>query len=86
VELLLAVPGISINAVDDAGCSALMDAVREGSTEVARLLLKAPGIDVNAASIRDGHTALALAMRRGHGDIVDLLLAFPQSVVPIVIN
>jgi ankyrin repeat protein len=63
-----------------------MNAVREGSTEDVRLLLKASGIDANAASARNGHTALTLARRRGLFDIVNLLLAFPQSVVPSGIN
>ncbi|KAH6909181.1 ankyrin repeat-containing domain protein [Coprinopsis sp. MPI-PUGE-AT-0042] len=62
--------------------TALIDAAHNGRTEFVKLLLNAPGIDVNVASAPDGLTALSHAYRQGHREIVDLLLSFPGTIVP----
>ncbi len=56
--------------------SELSSACKYGHTEIVRLLLDVPGIDVNA---RDGSglTALYAAARNGKPEIVKLLLAVP---------
>ena len=47
-----------------------------GHFEVVKLLLRAPGIDVNRAN-KDGRTPLHWASQNGHSELVKLLLAMP---------
>ncbi len=85
VELLLAAPGIDVNAKGEEQLdnTALMMAVEsEWHTErldIVELLLAAPGIGVNAKNHR-GDTALMWAALNGHTDIVELLLAAGADV------
>jgi len=55
------------------GTTRLVEASEEGDAEVVRVLLAAPGIDVNRAD-RYGNTPLIWASYRGHPDVVRLLL------------
>jgi hypothetical protein len=61
-----------INAKDDSGGTALMDAAKNGHVEIMKLLL-ANDADINAKNI-NGVTALMTATRRGHVEAVNLLL------------
>ena len=59
------------------GSTPLCQAARFGLTEVVKLLLAAPGIDINMAD-KDGETPLYCAAERGHAECVKLLLAAPD--------
>ena len=75
VELLLAVPGIDVNAKDDDdGITALMRAAANGQAAIVERLLAA-GADVNAKD-NDGETALMFAERGGHTDVVRAINSF----------
>ena len=50
----------------------MIDASNKGHTEIAKLLLAVPGIDVDIVD-RHGYTALTMASMRGHTDIVKLI-------------
>jgi ankyrin repeat protein len=73
VRLLLARPGIDVNARDGDGEAPLSEACEHGREAVVRLLLAHPGIDVNA---RDGQ-ALRVSCLNGREAVVRLLLAHP---------
>lgn len=74
VQLLLAVPGININAAKtNDGATPLFVAAFKGHKEIVQLLLSAPGININAART-DGVTPLYFAAVCGHESIVFLLL------------
>ena len=84
VELLLAVPGIDVNAKENEydGKTPLIAAAYEGRTAIIELLLARPDIDVNAKD-EDGVTplmaaAVHLARGYGHTAIVELLLDHPD--------
>lgn len=73
-KLLLEVPSIKVNArYGDYGDTALMSAIRGGHTEIAKLLIEHPMIDVNIQNPY-GWTALLLAIDRGHSEIAEMLL------------
>ena len=63
--------GANVNAKDNYGWTALMEATFWGHTETAELLLK-HGADVNAEN-KYGRTALMRAMTRGYTETADLL-------------
>ncbi|KAH6892821.1 hypothetical protein BKA70DRAFT_1571586 [Coprinopsis sp. MPI-PUGE-AT-0042] len=63
-------------------CTALTMAASERHINIVKQLLEVPGIDINVAPDADGKTALSHAFAAGHRAIVDLLLAFPGTVVP----
>ena len=71
IELMLRA-GISANAKDEQGQSALTVAVALPNTDIAELLM-AHGADVNARS-QDGATPLMAAMMTGHKETAKLLL------------
>ncbi|KAF5324030.1 hypothetical protein D9611_008329 [Ephemerocybe angulata] len=73
VMILLAAPGIDVNAPD----TALGFASRSGHEAALRLLLATPGINVNAPDT-DGWTPLSVAARGSHEAVVKLLLAAPE--------
>ncbi|KAI4116483.1 MAG: hypothetical protein LQ338_007709, partial [Usnochroma carphineum] len=83
VELLtaLAPPDLDINAVHpkEYNRTALMLAVRLGCIKIALTLLKYPGINLNIQDVH-GMTALYLAAKYGHGQIVVPLLEAGASV------
>ena len=60
VKLLLSDPRIDVNAGDEKGRTALIEASFMDRADVVTLLLAAPGIDVNA-KMKDGWTALMAA-------------------------
>ncbi|MBK4738845.1 ankyrin repeat domain-containing protein [Noviherbaspirillum pedocola] len=77
-QLLLAFPGIDINAeIPDGTGTALMVAAKDGDEATVRLLLAMPDIDINAQDYHD-KTALMLAAQKGHDSIVRALLAMPD--------
>jgi ankyrin repeat protein len=61
VKLLLAQPGIKLDAVDIDGDTALLAAVGHGEVEIIQMLLKA-GANVSIAN-KDGETAIARAQK-----------------------
>ena len=71
VKLLLDA-GIEINARDQNGTTALMNAALQGQTQVVKLLIER-GADVN---LRDKHrtSALLMASHEGHVEIAKLLI------------
>ncbi|KAF5334654.1 hypothetical protein D9611_012001 [Ephemerocybe angulata] len=76
LKLLLAVPGIDVNAPGDYGRTSLSFAAEKGHEAVVKLLLAAPDIDVNAPDT-DGRTPLSFAAMYGQEAVVKLLLAAP---------
>ncbi len=77
VKQLLQMPGININARNQADWTALMCAAYKGHTNIVRALLDIPGNNSNVAD-EFGYTALILAAAYGHKEIVELLLAKPN--------
>lgn len=65
--------GADVNARDDYGVTALMFAARENNAPVATLLIQ-KGADVNAVERFYGMNAISEASRRGHPEMVVLLL------------
>ena len=74
VEELLKSPGIDVNAKDEAGNTALIEAARFGHDHVTRVLLGA-GASTNVRD-KDGKTPLMLAVAGGHEEVV---LALKQA-------
>ncbi|WOG28594.1 ankyrin repeat domain-containing protein [Endozoicomonas sp. 8E] len=66
--------GVNINAVMNAGFTALMIASSEGFTDLAELLIR-HGADVNAARAEDGVTALFLTAQNNDPDVTRLLIS-----------
>ncbi len=67
---LLQTPGINVNAADSDGKTALFIAAWKGNTEIVRLLLDTPGIDINTHRAETGDTPLIAAAKKGHTEIV----------------
>lgn len=89
VKLLLAHPDIKVNVLDFEGstplvCVAMQECESKDTDrarrleEVAQALLAHPQTDVNLADNK-GRTALSWASKRGHDNIVKLLLEHPQT-------
>ncbi|MCB9027269.1 MAG: ankyrin repeat domain-containing protein [Bdellovibrionaceae bacterium] len=70
---------MDIDAQDLEGNTALMCAVRNGSSETVKLLLLTYGASVDIQS-KDGNTALMLAVQFRNTEVVELLLAHGASV------
>ncbi|MEW6348825.1 MAG: ankyrin repeat domain-containing protein [Thermodesulfobacteriota bacterium] len=65
--------GADVNAADNEGWTALMEAVPDRDAETVKMLLDG-GADVNAKN-KDGLTALAIAVHRKHGpEVAELFL------------
>ncbi len=64
--------GMDINARNEAGRTALMEACRQGRLEAVRILLSA-GADVNLED-EAGSTALHMAVENGNTDIISLIV------------
>jgi uncharacterized protein len=62
-----------VNAKPSTGHTCLMEAARDGSFDIAKMLIEY-GADVNAVRKDDGETALHMAARYGRGDVIKLLL------------
>ena len=73
VARMLMSNGANVNAADQEGRTALMQAAVYGHVDVARALLS-NGAEVNAKD-REGRTALTQASTYGHADVVRLLLS-----------
>ncbi|KAF5320086.1 hypothetical protein D9611_010316 [Ephemerocybe angulata] len=82
LKLLLAVPGIDVNAPGNYGRTSLSFAAEKGHKAVVKLLLAAPGINVNAADT-SGQTPLSFGAEKGHEAVVELLLAAPGIAVNV---
>jgi hypothetical protein len=72
VRALLAIPGVSVNALDTDGETPLMLAVRAGGNPATRVLLEAGAAKDTRRT--DGRTALMVAMANANEDQVLLLL------------
>lgn len=68
--------GDALNGMTDSDKTLLHLAARHGHTDVVKLLLAAPGVDVNVQDEWD-LTPLCLAAEAGHIEVVKLLLAMP---------
>jgi ankyrin repeat protein len=71
VKALLSTQDADVNATDERGSTALIEAARYGHDDVARALLVA-GANIKARD-KDGQTALMLAVAGGHDDVVRVL-------------
>lgn len=74
VELLLKMPSININIIDNLGLTPLICAAENGEAEVIDLLLEQPDIDVNIQDYSNRATALIFAAKNGHLEAVKSLL------------
>lgn len=83
VRLLLKVPGIDVNAVNNIGQTSLHWACYNGHTDVVKQLLKEPGINVNIIDNHSQSTPLHFACSHGHTDVVKQLLKVPEINVAI---
>jgi ankyrin repeat protein len=68
VQELLKTPGIDVNATDEEGNTALIEAARFGHDHVAQVLLAA-GADTKVRD-KNGKTPLMLAVAGGHDEVV----------------
>jgi ankyrin repeat protein len=82
IRLLLAQPGIDINAYDYQTQKALPCALRGGNLEIVDILLSHPGIDVNAVD-RDRVPPLISAINNGYSKVAESILALPDVDVNI---
>jgi len=73
LNALLADKRVDVNAADENGVTALKSAVKDANTDLVKVLLAVPGLDVNAAP--GGTSALFLAELDKHDDIAALLRA-----------
>ncbi len=71
VKALLSGQGVDVNATDNNGNTALLEAARFGHDDVVRVLLTA-GANIKARD-KQGKTALMLAVQGGHDDVVRAL-------------
>jgi ankyrin repeat protein len=62
-----------INARDGYGATALYIAAEKGHTNVVRVLVTTPSIDLNA-QIPNGQTSLCIASHHGHSEVVSILV------------
>ena len=83
LKLLLSVPNIDVNIVDNDGESALHWAVNRDNIEALKLLLNVQGIDVNNVD-NNGWSALLKAVRENNNEALKLLLDVPSIHVNIV--
>lgn len=70
--------GVNINATDEDGETALMEAADSRNAETVRVLI-ANGANVNAAD-EDGETALMIAADEGNAEVVRLLIEAGANV------
>eukprot|EP00026_Physarum_polycephalum_P010110 Phypoly_transcript_10261.p1 GENE.Phypoly_transcript_10261~~Phypoly_transcript_10261.p1 ORF type:complete len:242 (-),score=34.50 Phypoly_transcript_10261:221-946(-) len=70
----------NVNALDKYGRSALHKAAYEGRTEVVRILLQTPGLNVELEEFCYGQTALHVACARNHVEIASLLLRSHSNI------
>ena len=68
MQLLLAAPGLDVNAANNSGATALYVACQEGHATIVQLLLTTLSLDVNAAD-NGGATALYVACWKGRAAI-----------------
>lgn len=73
VKFLFKIPGINIDAQENACSHALFVAAFNGHENVIKLLLQAPGININAQD-KNGFTALMHATQNSQENIVKILL------------
>lgn len=66
--------GADVNAADSEGMTALISAVLEHNVEAVKILLSAPGIDLEAKDSISGSTALLFAALYDYADICTLLV------------
>jgi len=69
--------GADVNWCNSSGCSALFSATSGGNTEIVKLLLLQPGINVNIRVFKDLCTSLICATLQGFSEVVGALLAHP---------
>ena len=67
--------GIDVDRQDEGGYTAIMQAASSGHTEVVRVLLAVPGIDLNMADEDCGWSALMRASWQGHTEVVRVFVA-----------
>lgn len=72
--------GADVNARDEHGQTALMNAARDGQASVVRLLAER-GADLNHRA-KYGLTAVMLAVIRGHAEVVRMLVEAGADLTP----
>ncbi len=85
VRLLLNLPGININSQDEQGKTGIMYAITPGFNrqvqsndapkKIVKMLLNRPELAINAQDHETRRTALMYAVKSGHKEIVQMLLA-----------
>lgn len=87
-EKLLAHPNIDVMSGPCNGCTALFWASLECYTEMVDLLLARPEVHPHIHTVsRSGYTALSLALRDGHTEIVERLLEHtPEEMHHVSVN
>lgn len=71
--------GANVNGRNSGGRTPLHEAVRDGLTDIANVLIDS-GADVNATTRGFGETPLHYAVRFGHSDLVDILIKAGANV------
>ncbi|KAF6759754.1 hypothetical protein DFP72DRAFT_884073 [Ephemerocybe angulata] len=82
VKLLLAAPGIDVNAPATDGRTPLSFSAWDGHDAIVKLLLAVPGIDVNAADT-SGWAAITWAAFNGKEAVIKALCAVPEIIVDV---
>jgi ankyrin repeat protein len=81
VKTLLKSPFIDVNVRDPDGFTPLMHACSNGDIQTVRALLSQPSKVQPHLAAHNGDTALIIAARKGHSDIIEVLLSHPKIEV-----
>jgi cytohesin len=80
VQRLLSEPGFDPNVADAEGYTGLIAAAQWGHVGVVEELLQAPGIRLELGDRRGNRTALHCASRKGHAEVVRMLIRAGANV------
>ena len=78
INMLLENEDLDINSADGGGRTTLHWASKNGYSDIVKILLGIPQIDVNKGRTSDAGTALMLASLNGHSEVVTQLLNFTE--------
>jgi ankyrin repeat protein len=81
IKRFVSYPLLNINAVDETGESALHVAAELGFYDMALSLCREPNINIKLQKVKTAWTPLHLAARKGHDDILQLLLNKCKGIV-----
>ena len=78
VELLERGLDVKINATNNRGNTALIEAVKANDAELVKILVSVPGVDVTIEN-EDGDTAITIAEREGFTDVLNELVKISKT-------